>query len=306
VARALITRLEDRGVVSVSGPDAHKLLQSVITNDMDLLSEDEPALFAGLLSPQGKVLFDFFVVLDPVAVLEPRVATRYLLDVARDHAAALVKRLTLYKLRANVEIRDESETLNVLAMWGDDPCFICLLGYSDPRRMQLGLRAIGTRRFVVDDMSCAGGVVSTEQEYHAHRIALGVPEGGKDYAFGDAFPHEALFDQLNGVSFTKGCYVGQEIVARMEHRGTARSRIVKVEGQTALAAAGTPVRAGDVTFGTLGSSVGSMGLAVARLDRLAEFNDRGLVLTAADQPIVLLLQDWVTYSLSDYTRTALL
>jgi tRNA-modifying protein YgfZ len=289
-------RLEDRGVVSVRGPDAQKLLQGILTNDLDVLNSQE-AVFAGLLSPQGKVLFDFFVSRDPpIAETAPSPET-FLIDVAREHTQALMKRLTLYKLRAKAEISDESERLNVLAMWGSDPCFICLLGYKDPRLAALGLRGIGKRQFVVDDMSCSNGTTASSDAYHAHRIALGVPEGGKDYTFGDAFPHEALFDQLHGVSFTKGCYVGQEIVARMEHRGTARKRIVPVEAVTTLPAPGTDIKAGEITIGSLGSSAGSHGLALLRLDRVAEFAAKGVSLTAGDATLRVTIPSWASFAL---------
>ena len=133
-------------------------------------------------------------------------------------------------------------------------------------------------------MYCCDGIPrvnASGDDYQAHRIALGVPEGGRDYAFGEVFPHEALFDQLNGVSFTKGCYVGQEIVARMEHRGTARKRFVRVAGRAPLPPTGTDVKAGDVTVGAMGSSAGAAGLALLRLDRVAEFAATGMGLTAA-------------------------
>jgi tRNA-modifying protein YgfZ len=307
--RAHITVLEDRGVVSVAGADAAKFLQSVITNDIDALDveamrSENQGLFAGLLSPQGKVLFDFIISKKPKRLDDKDALDIFYIDIAADQAAALAKRLGIYKLRAKVEIKDESSELNVLAMWGQDACFICLLGFPDPRHPGLGLRAVGTRRFVVDDMSCSNGTNTTSAAYHAHRIALGVPEGGKDYAFADAFPHEALFDQLHGVSFTKGCYVGQEIVARMEHRGTARNRIVKVACESNLPAAETPVVANGVTIGAMGSSVGALGLAMVRLDRLAEFNDRGLPITIGGQVVTAALQEWVTYSLENYTRTS--
>ncbi len=294
--RAAVTCLEDRGVVSVSGPDAAKLLQGILTNDMDALNGQD-ALFAGLLSPQGKVLFDFIVSRQPKGLSGQDAPNAFWLDVARDQAPALVKRLTLYKLRAKVDIRDESERLNVLAMWGHDPCFICLVGYADPRLPALGLRGIGKRQFVAGDMSCTNGVHSTPDAYHAHRIALGVPEGGRDYTFGDAFPHEALFDQLHGVSFTKGCYVGQEIVSRMEHRGTARKRIVPVEAAGPLPVPGTDIKAGDVTIGALGSTAGSQGLALLRLDRVSEFAAKGVPLTTGDATLSVKIPTWATFSL---------
>ena len=139
-------------------------------------------------------------------------------------------------------------------------------------------------------------------DYHAHRLALGVPEGGRDYAFGDAFPHEALLDQLHGVSFDKGCYVGQEIVSRMEHRGTARKRIVPVVAEAALPGGGYEVRAldpdnGSQLIGLLGSTDGRRGLALLRLDRAAELEAKGVRLTAGDIALrVAPLPAWATFT----------
>jgi hypothetical protein len=126
-----------------------------------------------------------------------------------------------------------------------------------------------------------------EADYHAFRISQGVPEGGRDYAFGDAFPHEALFDQLNGVDFAKGCYVGQEVVSRMEHRGTARKRIVPIEGGAPLPAPGTNVEADGVPIGALGSVSGKFGLAMIRLDRAEAALAAGRTLTAGGVKIAL-------------------
>jgi folate-binding protein YgfZ len=125
-----------------------------------------------------------------------------------------------------------------------------------------------------------------------------VPEEGRDYALGDAFPHEALFDQLNGVSFSKGCYVGQEVVSRMQNRGTARRRIVPVVAESALPAPGTPITAGGVEIGTLGSVAGARGLAVMRLDRAAEFKAKGEQLRAGNVVISIALPSWATFSLT--------
>ncbi|MEQ1698426.1 MAG: folate-binding protein [Hyphomicrobiaceae bacterium] len=252
---AKIALLPDRGVVAVTGEDARKFLDNIITNDMDLLDKQD-AIFAGLLSPQGKILFDFFVV---------KASDGFWLDVAKDQAAALVKRLSMYKLRAKVAISAVPD-VHIEVRWPHPAA-----GYADPRMAELGNRGFADLHSSPDAAAYAA--------YHAHRIALGVPEGGKDYAFGDAFAHEALFDQTNGVSFTKGCYVGQEIVARMEHRGTARKRFVRVSGVGALPTAGTEVLAGEVVIGAMGSSAGSTGLALLRLDRVVEFEAKGVGLT---------------------------
>ena len=255
MSTAKIALLPDRGVVAVTGEDARKFLDNIITNDMDLL-EKQDAIFAGLLSPQGKILFDFFVV--------PK-GSGYLLDIAKERAGDFVKRLAMYRLRAKVSIAERPE-VHVIARWPKED------GFADPRLAVLGGREISE--------AAASTESGAFNAYHAHRIALGVPEGGKDYGFGEAFPHEALFDQLNGVSFTKGCYVGQEIVARMEHRGTARKRIVRVSGESALPVAGTAVLAGEVAIGEMGSNSGLQGLALLRLDRVAEFAGKGIGLTA--------------------------
>ncbi|MGA7116977.1 MAG: folate-binding protein, partial [Hyphomicrobium sp.] len=249
--------LPDRGIVAVNGSDATKLLQGLVTNDVALL-DTQPAIYAGLLSPQGKILFDFIVV---------KTRDGALIDVAKDQAAALVKRLTMYKLRAAVTIADVSADHTVVAAFGPDAQFGQGIVYSDPRLPDLGLRAIVETKDAV-------AVNSEASAYHAFRIGLGVPEGGLDYAFGDAFPHEALFDQLHGVSFTKGCYVGQEIVSRMEHRGTARKRIVPVNADGPLVE-GAAVMAGEVEIGRVGSVAGSRGLALLRLDRVDEFAAKG-------------------------------
>ena len=273
---ARIAVLPDRGVVAVTGPDAKKLLAGIITNEMDLL-DAQPALFAGLLNPQGKILFEFFVVQAPHDSPDG-----VLLDVARDHAGDLVERLAMYKLRAKAEVADVSPTHAVWAFWSDkgdgipnaEQTLSAGIRYPDPRLSGMGLRFIQPRSAVppVGQVEIVG--------YHAHRIALGVPEGGKDYDFGDAYPHEANFDILNGVSFDKGCYVGQEVVARMQHKTVVRKRVVRVRATCDLPPARPDIRAGEAIIGRLGSVAGGAGLALLRLDRVIEFQDKGLAITA--------------------------
>jgi tRNA-modifying protein YgfZ len=276
MTQAKFTELPDRGVVSVTGADARTFLDNMITNDMALVQEGR-ALFTGLLSPQGKVLFDFFVV---------PVEGGYLLDVAREKSADLAKRLAMYKLRAAVVIADQSADGVVFARWGADPHSFAQASFIDTRASGLGLRVYSTPSHRIDDAKATNGFDATPADYHAHRIAMGVPEGGQDFAYGEVFPHEALMDQLNGVSFTKGCYVGQEIVSRMEHRGTARKRFVRVTSSAPLPPRGTDVLAGEVAIGLMGSSDGLNGLALLRLDRLAEFAAKGVGLTVGGYPLI--------------------
>jgi hypothetical protein len=266
--------LKDRGVLRLAGADSHKFLQGLVTSNVDKVREGA-GIHAGLLTPQGKILFDFFVVADGDDVL---------LDIARDKAAELAKRLGFYKLRAAVEIA-EAPTFAVAAVWGGSPSLPDgTSAYPEPRLPELGGRVILPPGTSVSDLGCAA---ASQEEYHTLRIGLGVPEGGRDYAFGEAFPHEALFDQLGGVDFAKGCFIGQEVVSRMEHRGTARRRIVPVEGEGPLTASGTSVEAGGVPIGTLGSVSGSKGLAMLRLDRAEEALARGAALTVGGVPLAL-------------------
>ena len=266
--------LASRGVLRVRGADARKYLQGLITNDIGKVQGAE-AIHAGLLSPQGKILFDFFLV---------PARDGFLIDVAQDKADELLKRLAFYRLRAQVEIVEEP-SLVVAAAWGGTPRPPeGAIVYADPRLPELGFRILVAQGASAAVLGCEP---ATEEEYHAFRVRQGVPEGGRDYAFGEVFPHEALFDQLNGVDFAKGCYVGQEVVSRMEHRGTARKRIVPVEGESPLPASGASIEADGVPIGTLGSVSGASGLALIRLDRAEEALASGKQLNAGGIKIVL-------------------
>ena len=279
VKRAL---LPERGVVALGGRDAAKFLQGLITNDIDSLEAPPRALYAALLSPQGKILFDFITV---------RVGEDFLLDVARARSPELVKRLTMYKLRAEVTIRDVSEQWTIAATWGrahlpEAPASGAVT-FKDPRFDGLGYRTL-----IPAGAAAASVPSATAAQYHAHRIACGVPESGLDFELGETFPHEAMLDQLHGVSFEKGCYVGQEIVARMEHRGTARTRTVPVVASAALPAGRPDIRAGDVSIGRLGSVNGARGLAMVRLDRAAEFALKSIPLSAGGIPLKIEFPSW--------------
>jgi len=266
--------LPSRGVVRVRGADAPKYLQGLITNDIDK-ARGASAIHAGLLSPQGKILFDFFVVPD---------GDGFLLDVAKDKGAELVQRLLFYRLRAKVDIAEEP-ALKVAAAWEGTPRLPDgAVVYADPRLAELGVRVIVPKE---TDLAVLGCDLHPEADYHAVRIGLGVPEGGRDYAFGEVFPHEALFDQLHGVDFAKGCFVGQEVGSRMEHRGTAHNRFAPVEGEGPLPQPGTSIEANGVPLGELGSVSGAKGLAMIRLDRADAALADGKVLTAGEVKIAL-------------------
>lgn len=283
--------LPDRGVVSIVGSDAQAFLQGIITNDMDLLAAQQ-AIYAGLLTPQGKILFDFFVI---------KTEDGYLLEAPRNQISMLIQRLNLYKLRSKAEITDCSAEYTVTAIWGDGtdamPKDGSVVAFLDPRLPELGFRLLLTLENDRIPAEIAADP-ATREDYDAHRIALGVPEGGKDYEFGDAFPHEALFDQLNGVSFSKGCFVGQEVVSRMQHRGTARKRIVPVVADGYLPDPGSEVRAGTAAIGTLASTSGNRALALLRIDRAAEAASKGEPLLSGNAPVRIDLPVWATFKIA--------
>ena len=267
---ALLALLPDRGVVSVTGPDARGFLDNLITNDMALLDSQE-ALHAGLLSPQGKILFEFMIVKTPAG---------FLLETALEQTAALAKRLMLYKLRAKIEIKDAPGEVIVAASFGDVRARPQgAIAFVDPRSAALGDRLLLPAPAVGDLVAKTAARRMSADLVTVRRIALGVPEAGRDYTLGDAFPHEADFDLFNGVSFAKGCYVGQEVVARMQNKTVVRKRVARVKG-AALLTSGTDVTVGDAVIGKIGSVAGDRSLAMLRLDRVVESLDKGQAITS--------------------------
>jgi folate-binding protein YgfZ len=286
--------LADRGVVRVSGEDAKAFLDGLVTCDLDRVSPAQPR-FGALLTPQGKILFDFILFQAP-----PDIGGGYYLDALRVHAPDLAKRLGFYRLRAKVAIEDLSDTLAVVAGWDvPGPADEAGLVAGDPRLADLGWRAI------VAAADAAEFAADPAEAYHARRIALGVPEGGRDFLFGDAFPHEALMDQLQGVDFDKGCYVGQEVVSRMQHRGTARTRIVPALYEGGFAAeAGVEVMAGDKVLGRTGTGAEGRGLLVIRLDRAADALSAGETIRAGGIPVTLEKPAWIGFPVPGVDRPA--
>ncbi len=261
----VIALLADRGVVSLSGPDAESFLDNLATNDLTGMAEGE-ARFAGLLTPQGKILFEFFAL---------RSGEGWLLDTLAVKVGDLVKRLTMYKLRAKIVLADVSAEYVVAAAWGLAPPAVGDgWSYRDPRSPGMGWRLL---------LPCATSIAAgaTEADYHHHRVAAGIAEGGRDYPLGDTFPHEANYDRDAGVSFTKGCFVGQEVVARMQNKTVVRKRVVAITGSAPLAP-GADILIGTAAIGTIGSVDGNRGLALLRVDRAVEAADKGQPLTTAD------------------------
>lgn len=266
--------LSDRGVIEVAGADATQFLHKLITNSVLNIPAGE-SRYSGLLTPQGKLLFDFIVVPLPQGA-----EAGYYFDCLRDQAADLAKRVNFHKMRAKVTVLDRSEELGVAAFWGEAaPSGGETVAYRDMRAPGMGLRAIGPRA------SLAEIGTANEAAYEAHRVALGVPKGGVDFVYGDTFVHDVNLDQLNGVDFKKGCYVGQEVVARVHFRNSARKRIVKVHFNGPTPEPGAPIMAGEIAIGQVGSTAGSEGLASLRLDKLEDAKAAGTAMKAGDAAV---------------------
>ncbi|QND65583.1 folate-binding protein YgfZ [Mesorhizobium loti] len=271
-------QLKDRALISVSGPDAEHFLQNILTTDLDILAPGE-AKPGALLTPQGKILFDFLISRDGENAfrLECRV------DISDD----FVRRLTLYKLRAKVEIA-KADQVFVTVAWGHE---------STPS--QSDSMAAADTRFRSGAVMRSYGETTAPSDlaaWQAFRIAGGIAESGSDYQLGDAFPHDVLLDETGGVGFKKGCYVGQEVVSRMQHRGTARRRVLIASADRPLPAPGTELTVAGRPVGTLGSTVGTIGLAIARIDRVKAALDAGQPIIAGDAPVSLAIPVWAKFA----------
>jgi folate-binding protein YgfZ len=266
--------LPDRGVVKVSGHDARDFLNGLLTTDVALL---RPGLgrFGALLTPQGKITTDFLITEAP-----PGHGGGFLVDCPRALAQGLADKLGFYRLRAKVVIENLSDSLGVLAVWDGDPALKPDLAFADPRNAALGWRILVPQELAKKAADLIGAEMVDSTAYDAHRVASGVPRGGVDFMYGDAFPHETNMDRLHGVDFDKGCYVGQEVVSRMQHRGTARTRTVRIILDGPAPEPGAVVLAGDKPVGTMGSAAGHHGLALIRIDRAADALASGTPLTS--------------------------
>jgi folate-binding protein YgfZ len=282
--------LPDRGVVKVAGEPARGFLNGLLTADIAKLVPGT-ACFAALLTPQGKIVADGIVAEAPTED-----GGGFFIDCPRALAVALVDKLNFYKLRAPVIAEDLSEVLGVMAVWDGAGDTEYGLVYADPRLPALGQRVMLPPHLAKEAADDLGAALVDAAEYETHRIALGVPRGGLDFTYGDAFPHESDMDQLNGVDFEKGCYVGQEVVSRMEHRGSARTRVVPVAYDGFAPDPGGPVTAGEKQIGTFGSRADGRAVALVRLDRVADALAAGTPLVAGSATLRLVKPEWARFA----------
>ena len=272
--------LGNRAVIDVGGDDALSFLQGLITNNMEHVSETQ-AIYAALLTPQGRFLHDFFII---------EYLGRFMVDIDAQHAAAFIKRLNLYKLRARVEISDitshwavcaiipENKQVQIATDLDKGPIF------QDPRHEKLGLRAIVAKG---NDYWAELKEIS-ELEYDSLRISLCIPTTGHELIPEKSFLLDYGFEELKGVDFDKGCYVGQEVIARMKHRGLVKRRLFLIETSVNLNAANqTEIMSDEIIAGEVLSVSTNRATALLRLDLVAKGG-----LTIKGMPITPKLPDW--------------
>lgn len=266
-------RLADRRLLLVKGETASAFLQNLVTSDLDAIGDGEVRPSA-LLTPQGKILFDFLL---------SRIEDGIRIDVASIARADLLKRLTLYRLRAPIAF--ETPETEVFAVWDEEA------GAVDRRFAEMSVRRLyGEAPAGIEERPAA--------EFEALRIRAGIAEAERDFPASDVFPHDILLDQNAGVSFRKGCYVGQEVVSRMQHRGTARRRLVLVEADGHLTP-GAEILAGERPIGTVLTATGGAGMAIVRIDRLAAALAADIALAADGVRVDVAIPPWAGYTLPE-------
>ncbi|MGH7102192.1 MAG: YgfZ/GcvT domain-containing protein [Acetobacteraceae bacterium] len=247
-----LTWLPERGVVAISGGDRVAFLQGLVSNDVSLAAPGQ-AVWAALLTAQGKWLADFFILAD---------GDRLLLDCERAQSAMLAGRLSRYRLRARVEVADVSAECHVHAAWGEKPEWPAgVISAPDPRLPDAGWRIIAPGPLSAD---------ASFDDWDLHRLTLGLPDGSRDLESERTLLLEAGFDELSGVSWSKGCYMGQELTARTRYRGLIKRRLIPVGISGPLPAPATPVESDRGARGSMRSGRDALGLATLRLDSLAE------------------------------------
>jgi folate-binding protein YgfZ len=271
---AKIVHLRDRGILEIAGADRVTFLQGLVSNDVTAASPGR-AVWAALLTPQGKWIADFFIFAD---------GERLLLDCERLQTADIASRLLRFKLRSQIAIQDKTDEILVHAAW-DSPTSVVtpamVTEAPDPR-----LAAAGTRILTNGPIETN----ATVAEWDAHRLSLGLPDGTRDLEAEKTTLLEAGFDELSGVSWTKGCYMGQELTARTKYRGLVKRRLIPVTISGSQATPGDIITRDGNDVGTLRSVLGDQGLALLRIDALDG------ELTCNNSPVLPVIPNWMKLS----------
>ncbi|MBM3597436.1 MAG: folate-binding protein YgfZ [Alphaproteobacteria bacterium] len=291
--------LPSRGAIALTGPDARSFLQGLVSNDVTRVAKDR-AIYAAFLTAQGKFLHDFFLIeLDDALII----------DCEGQRLADLKKRLGLYKLRSKIALEDASQRFVIAAAPGAEA--LARLGLSeepgravaldggvafvDPRLAAMGARFVLPREGAEAALAATGLAAGTVDGYERLRLELGLPDGSRDLEVEKSILLENGFDELNGVDWKKGCYMGQELTARTKYRGLIKKRLMPVEIDGPLPAPGTPVLLGQQEAGELRSGQGNRALALLRLEQVEQAKSSGAPLTAGDARIKPVRPAWAGF-----------
>ncbi len=291
--------LRNRGLMTVTGEDAGRFLQGLISNDIEKLATDR-AIYAAFLTPQGKYLHDFFIA---------RIGETPYLDCEAGRLDDLRRRLSMYKLRSKVSVEAAGDGFVVAALFG--PGAIGALGldqepgraapfaggvvYVDPRLAAVGARAILPADVATTALEETGFTAAEAAAYDRLRLTHGLPDGSRDLAVERAMLLESNFDELNGIDWDKGCYLGQELTARIYYRGLVKKRLMPVEIEGPPPEVGTQVMLGDRNAGEMRSALDGQGLALLRLEAVAEAEREGRALTAGQARLKPRKPDWASF-----------
>ncbi|MBL4614222.1 MAG: folate-binding protein YgfZ [Magnetovibrio sp.] len=280
--------LPERGLIKVEGPDARTYLQGLVSQDMQRVSAQN-AVYSAFLSPQGKFLFDFFVF---------EFNGTLMIDCEGERRADLFKRLSMYKLRSDVQLSDVSDdfavygVLNNLGLSERGQCktFGTGIVYGDPRLIDMGCRLVlpSDDLASLEDAGLSAGDFST---YEHRRIELGLADGSRDMIVDKALLLENGFEELDGVNFSKGCFMGQELTARTRYRGLVKKRLLPVKIEGTAPQPGTVLEFDGREAGIMRTSVGNIGLALVRLDKLVD----GASFTCDGATLTPRVPDWVQF-----------
>ena len=287
--------LDSRAVLTVGGEDRTDFLQGLISNDIGQVAPDT-AIWAALLTPQGKYLHDFFIA---------EMNSLYFLDCEAQRIVDLGQRLSRFKLRSEVELgigdsftvfallgENAGKLLGLTEMSGNAKPFADGIAYVDPRLGTAGARLIAPRRAAVQALRGIGFVEGAFAAYERLRLTLGLPDGSRDLVVEKSTLLESNFEELHGLDWDKGCYMGQELTARTKYRGLARRRLMPINIDGPIPAPGTPILAGDIEAGEIRSAFDGIGLALLRLDRINKSESEGVDLVAGTARIIPRKPEW--------------
>lgn len=292
--------LKNRGLLAVSGDDRIAFLQGLVSNDVTRVGPGR-AVYSALLTAQGKFLHDFFII---------EMDGSLLIDCEADRLADLKRKLTMYRLRSKVELSDRSGDFTVAALVGGGVAgalelenreglgkpFLGGMAFVDPRLPGIGGRAVTPRDGAEASLSDAGFPKGRPEDYEAARLRLGLPDGSRDMIVDKAILLENGFEELNGVDWNKGCYMGQELTARTHYRGLVKKRLMPVRVEGPLPAPGTPLMLGDEPAGEMRSGLGDRGLALIRLQQFESLSASGGALSAGDATLHPSKPDWAEFN----------